>query len=200
MRLSVSLYAAMIVASSSALAQSKAKSAAPSSVVPPGPSMTETAAWLQSEAPALMRSFSTHLDPKYHILSSTVNAASDVHLSNCVLEFAMTDTFRIETPSSPAKTQVSSYHTAIPLKEIEVGGVAVEDLFLEMLMTEPTQILRIRLRATSKGPQITQWRDGEDKKSMTVTTIDVHNRADGERVGAAIKRAAVLCGAPASPF
>jgi hypothetical protein len=139
-----------------------------------GPSIAETKAWIESEGPAIMTS--TEIS-RAGIIKSSVTA---LKLDDCVLSW-----------------NASNNLTArIPLKDVDTGGLLVDSS--TFMGSDPVFSMRITTRA-SVGRTMTGWEYG---RSALVDSLREHvrNREDGERLKKAIIHAAILCGAPASPF
>jgi hypothetical protein len=141
-----------------------------------GPTLAETKHWIESEGPSIMRS--TEVSRVGVIESSVRDLLLDA--DQCVLSW----------------TTNNNLKARIPLKDVDTGGFLVEsNTFLD---SAPTFSLRIKTRA-SVGATMQGWYRGR-QQLVDVLSANVKTQNDGERLANAIRRAAVLCGAPASAF
>jgi len=145
---------------------------------PREPTLAETKAWIESEGPAVLKTI--HLSSVGPIYSSV----SDLVMIDCHLSW-----------KNESKIIVN-----VPLKDLDVGGVILTP---SALSTAGDENLMLRLKTRSSiGPTISKVDMGKKGKQDLVDTVveSVRTQGDGNRLVAAIRRAAILCGAPASPF
>jgi hypothetical protein len=138
------------------------------------PTMAETKAWIEAEGPAIMQSVQISRAGTFR------SAVSDLVLHDCILSWNTSH----------------NLHADVPLKDLDTGGLLVSSS--TFMGSAPTWSLRIKTRS-SVGPTINGW-DRSRQAMVDVISESVRNQEDGNRLAAAIRRAAILCGAPASPF
>jgi hypothetical protein len=161
-----------------------------------GPTLAETAAWLETDGQALMHGGRIQLDRRYSILSVSTYKYREVKVKDCTLSWTVDYSFLLKTPGKPDKKTNASWVVRIILKDLDTGGLAVQSD--TRLSDEPVYTVRIGTRA-AVGATIV-LREGEKAEKKSAAFIYVHDQGDGQRLVNAIKRAAILCGAPAGPF
>jgi hypothetical protein len=199
----VNLVALMVVLVpfSDLIAQGKTTKKAPikpTIVATQQPSLDETRLWLETEAPPLMRAYGSHLDAHTLISTSDIHYVTRVTLDSCVLTVATADTTSVESPNSK---HVNAYRTtySIPLRDLDLAATTVEDHWIESLMDEAEQMIRVKTRVAAGATIATLTQEGI-RRLQGVALLFVRNQPDGERVARAIRRGGKLCGAPDSPF
>jgi hypothetical protein len=143
------------------------------------PNIAETKAWLESEGASFLYGvahFAGGVTVQFNF--------ADVALDNCVLSWTALEQ---TDEGKPEKTRIS-----VPLKDVDTGGIEVrpgDEVF--------SDFVSVRTRK-SVGPTISV--KPADKPASTDSNAMMFVKADGQRVVNAVRRAALLCGAPASAF
>lgn len=146
-----------------------------------GPSMAETKRWLERDAPSLMRMTARSEGP---VVTQTIKQqVTKVGIDTCVMRWD-----RVDTVVTAGRMDASVHHYRMALRNIDVGSLLVQET---ARWGEPVAYVRLRPRVGVEGGRA---RPEED------VPLYVSSKADGERVAAAVKQAALLCGAPKSPF
>jgi hypothetical protein len=150
-----------------------------------GPSLAETKTWIETEGPAIMQSM------EISSAGTLRSKADQVFLNTDKCELSWTT--EVGWDGKPPTTVL---HARIPLKDLDTGGFLVTSS--TFLNSKPVFSLRIKTRA-SVGPTMTGWYQSKEQLVASLSQ-SVRNKEDGERLAAALRAAAILCGAPASPF
>jgi hypothetical protein len=164
--------------------------------VVPGPTMAETKSWLETEAPTFLRTGGTKLDKRYGILTVEHHGATDVRLDSCALSWTSWSTFELKSQLGD-KTDSSSRRTAVPLKDLDLNGFTV---LTDSLLTSAKQFVHMRTRAAVGKTITTSDNNGAPRNNEEIANLYVTGPDEAARIITAIKRGAILCGAPASPF
>jgi hypothetical protein len=163
------------------------------------PTMSQVKTWLETESPRLLQSQHTKLDRRYNILSVSERKNSNIKVEQCILSIKTTESFKIISSlrNQESKSEWTSY---IPLKDLDVGSITVRKVEFDSFSDSPMQLLELKTLA-SIGKTIIQKNPERIEPSASAGWSSfVMNEHDGLRVAKAIKRAAILCGAPESPF
>jgi hypothetical protein len=128
-----------------------------------------------------------------------VRLVLEIGVRDCHLIWTDLDSVRTRHTFGTSKFFTRSTYDA-PLNELDVGGVTTN-----MYGDDTTFTVRLPTRSSAGKPirvvsSPLERGDTTTVYQQNVATLPVDNQHDGERVANAIKRAAVLCGAPASPF
>jgi hypothetical protein len=156
-----------------------------------GPTIGETKAWLETEGKALFGGSTASRIGGMTVYSDSW--VTDVQLNECTLALTQAGTFVIEPKP---KHDTTTYVITIPLKDLDVNGIAIEPA--TDLIFGSAFFLRV---PTTAAAGKTIRRTGErapEVLSSLVMTFD-HERS-ASRIAAAVRRAAMLCGAKAEPF
>jgi hypothetical protein len=127
--------------------------------------------------------------------------AQSIKFDNCRLTLTyLTNLSIIDTTgrTKPSGTPPGgAMSMSMEMKSLDVGGtILVAD---PSTGPAPSYSLRIQARAVL-GAVITILDPSGPDRHTQVASADVRGQEDGQRVANAIKRAGVLCGAPAGPF
>lgn len=170
----------------------------PANTIPPGPTMAETKAWLESEALPMVGGSEITQDR-----SGTVTRMSDklanLSVQDCRLAFDMDTMFSIGSASYQRPPVTGTYHIIVPLKDLDIAGVKTAAAAPAARGDVTYPRLRIKTRAAA-GKTIKTTGGSKGEEASDGISFFVRNDDDGERVAKAIRRAAILCGAPPSPF
>jgi hypothetical protein len=162
------------------------------------PTLAETTRWLEVDGKALMKATGSKLDRRYNILTVIEHEVIDLKLEECNLH--VVSRWHSEV-TSPVGGQVDDkrLHMVVPMKSVDIGGFTIVDL--TVLSETPVQLVSMRLQS-SEGAAVRSWTEGrEGEESMSDGgQIFVRGRPEGERIINALRRAAVLCGAPRAVF
>ena len=165
----------------------------------PGPTMAETKAWLESDGVAFMSGATELIQfPGSSILTVMTKEEQNLKLENCSLTWVGHITTKTTVPGKPDEIDNSVTTYEMPMKDVDVAGVQVVP---RGPANDPSGFnVNVPIRA-ALGPTITykSSRDNEPKKQAGAG-FEVRTEADGGRIAAAIKRAAILCGAPKGSF
>ena len=155
------------------------------------PTMAETVAWLTTDASPLLTYTSP---PKPGRPGSSRRSIRNLRIADCRMGWEDNNALNLNASTGqPEKTNTSVYRA--PLGDLDVAGIHVRPMpQADYVIVEfgPRQSKpSIQYQITSPAVQ------GSD--STRRVGFPARSAADGQRVVAALKRAAVLCGAPASP-
>src|SRR5262249_34090626 len=139
-----------------------------------GPTLAETAAWLETDGQALMHGGRTQLDRRYSILTESTSKYREVKVKDCTLSWAEDYSFSLTAPGQPEKKENTSSVVHIALKDLDTGGLAVQsDTFMS---DRPVYTVFIGTRA-AVGATIV--RNGEEgSKKYATASIYVRNQGD----------------------
>lgn len=145
------------------------------------PTLEETKAWLESEGARDLVGAS-----KLGRSSSEVRL-TEVKLDSCTLRYIV-------------ESNGDRWRAAVPLKDLDIGSITLEpenDLYT----------LRVQLKTRVAAGETITWTPVTTTKRTDVNVIKTDNdfifvmsSNHGDRVARAVRRAALLCGAPAPPF
>jgi hypothetical protein len=152
------------------------------------PTLAETKAWLEQEAVPMLRAYGSRLGA-FNVLTSEDHQVTRLQLDACRLAIADSSVHKVNDD-----VQVYRDTLLVPLKDLDVGSIEVKQF--QIMTDKPMTIITMHTRA-SIGKTIMAKPSG---KSDQVASMYVGDPQDGERIVTALKRAAILCGAPASPF
>jgi len=163
---------------------------AQNSAKPKPPTMAETVAWLTTDAAPLLTYTS---GPKPGRPGSSRRSIRNLRIADCRMGWEDNNALNLNASTGQAeKTNTSVYRLA--LGDLDVGGIHVRPMApADYVIVEfgPRQSKpSIQYQITSPAVQ------GSD--STRRVGFPARSAADGQRVVEALKRAAVLCGAPAS--
>jgi hypothetical protein len=187
------------VAILSLLSTSLQETVSPAPVIPPGPTVAETKAWLELEAVPILQLDESKTDRTVGIRTTRSYHASAVSYEACKLSITFKSGIEFVDTSGrikPKATPATPNLIAMNMKDLDVGGVLVHAS--TDYSVEPTYSLRFGARL-SLGPTVLVGPTGEQRKIQT-HEAGVRNQEDGQRLANAVKRAGILCGAPAGPF
>lgn len=159
-----------------------------------GPSLAETRAWLEREAPALL--VGTAYDAVGSIASTMDSWTTSISIVDCRMTVRGGRFFELDR--SQRKGDTTETVVEIPLKDLDVNGVVVlQDATGDPRHPDPNQRLRLRTSAQA-GATIRDsgWKDQPRTQAVFIASHAV----DANRVAAAVRWAAILCGAVAGPF
>lgn len=163
-----------------------------------GPTMQETKAWLERDATPMLFALEMRLDRSSAILSGFTHHPHDVTLSDCTLRWVSTDSMFVK--SSVGSTEKVFENTdVVPLAKVDLNSVRPAELGADISRDEPVQYVRIRANA-SQGRALQQISAAGVASDAEEVWLYVRNLEYGERIAAAIRRAALLCGAARSAF
>lgn len=160
-----------------------------------GPTLSQTKQWLEEEAMMFLHA-SGSLQIGQSVRSTNGWMTTDLRLTECKLKWKQHSWFDM-SGRGPTSRDSSAYWSEVPLKDLEVRSVRVEDQ--KVVTAEPVQFIIVPTRQ-AVGETIKTWRDGKQPSSSGVANMFASSRENGQRVVNAIRRAAILCGAPNSPF
>jgi hypothetical protein len=157
------------------------------------PTMAETVAWLTIEAVPLLTYTS---GPKPGRPGPSRRSIHDLRIADCRMGWEDSNALNLNASTGqPEKVNTTVYRA--PLGDLDVAGIHVTTIAqANYVIVEfgPRQSRpAIPYRITSPAPM--QSSDSTRRLGFPARSAD-----DGSRVVAALKRAAVLCGAPAAPF
>lgn len=158
-----------------------------------GPTMAQTKAWLESEGVRLV-------SVRYYDPTSTGSLSSfqghGLELDGCTLAWNTADTLIVTGVFG--KTLISDARLIVPLARLDVGGVVADERPASKTRSSGSYSVRMRVMADA-GKAIRQVGERQSFESDRAT-MQVAGREDAARLAKAIRRAAVLCGAAASPY
>lgn len=156
-----------------------------------GPSLAETVRWLMSEAPPMLVSRHEEYAGRGHT-DLTSSRVDSLRVEACALSWVSIDTLIRYMPISPLRA-FTRESIVVPLGSVDVRGVAVETYARDTTY-------RVRVPARATAGRVIRHHSEQGDTLMTLATLPVETSESGTRVAMALKRAALLCGAPASPF
>jgi hypothetical protein len=174
-----------------------------------GPSFDVTRNWIEKEMPTLTSA--VELEENNDTLPDLVTVvrysystryeATEIRVRECQLiykfEMKTTGMYSSSVSSGEVPTQGFSSVVQVPLKAVDRGSVKVEEISAvlphRVRHSHPYQV-KLTTRTTSDQPIID---NGTPERAAVIPVAD---EPAGERVVRALRRAAELCGAPASPF
>ena len=145
------------------------------------PTLAETTAWLEAEGPGLMQSTTIDRD-----LGAIKKSTTMLHLQSCTLSWTGT--------SSIGAGPVHQTAFKVPLKDLDTGGFVVMPAG-DRLQVKTRATVGSTMTGPPLGPPQPGWNGLVDRVFVPVQNADAAGRLLN-----AIRRAAVLCGAPASVF
>lgn len=167
---------------------------------PDDSTLAETKAWVESELPVVLSGteiLSLGSDPP--MIVTTNYRAANPKLESCSLSWSVR--FDVVARSVTTSTQSSGTGNEIvvlPLKEIDTDGLNVESA-----KVGPTEkpMHHLSLRTKEGARQRIRRLDAirGTVRSVAGLSVFVRGQTEGERFANVIRRAAVLCDAPASP-
>ena len=171
------------------LALLQAPAAAASATVPPGPSMEETKAWLETEALPLLGGDTATYD---RIIGRSTDSSriSDLTLDACTLKWVDATSFTMGS-GQISRSGRAVHHIAVPLKDLDIAGTKT---VTDADSIPPTAHAVLVTRA-SAGKTIKSTDDKGVEQLRDGIGIKVKTAADADRVVKAVQRAATLCGA-----
>ena len=154
--------------------------------------MAETVAWLTTDAAPLLTYTS---GPKPGRPGLSRRSIRDLRIVDCRMGWEDSNALNLNASTGQAeKVNTSTYR--VPLGDLDVAGIHVrtfpQDKYVIVEFGPRQSKPAIPYRVTS--PPTLQSSDSARRVGFPVRSAD-----DGQRVVAALKRAAVLCGAPAVP-
>ena len=157
------------------------------------PTMAETVAWLTTDAAPLL-TYTRGPQPGRPGLSR--RSIHDLRIVDCRMGWEDSNALNLNASTGQAeKVNTSTYR--VPLGDLDVAGIHLrtfpQDKYVIVEFGPRQSKPAIPYRVTS--PPTLQSSDSARRVGFAARSAD-----DGQRVVAALKRAAVLCGAPASPL
>jgi hypothetical protein len=155
------------------------------------PTLAQTQEWLEREAPSLLGAYT-----RERVGSSILTRdmwVTRISLADCVLTIDQPETFDIR--QSP-KVDTVDYSLAIPLRDLDVGGTLIDPV----LDVDQRGAVRLRIRTTATAGKTIKRTGGKLPDLASFVWLSARYADDATRVGAAVRRAATLCGAKVGPF
>jgi hypothetical protein len=159
--------------------------------IPPGPTLAETKAWLEREIPEMSSDYIVSTSER-GFRSATRYETYSVSLSDCRL--TLHQAFQVGDSPRDVST------TTVTLKDVDVGALMPVEVRPLTGWTSNKPEIDVRLRAiTGRGEAFTYEADGE-LKPTAIAGVHVREQDMALRMAKALRRAAILCGAPNQPF
>lgn len=190
MSISVRLAAAFALVPFAARAQRTAAAAQ-------APSMAETKRWVEVEGRQMLNALSTHTNGA-ELVTSRYRPV-DLRFDGCNLVASFVDTTIARSVGAPWDTVSQLFAFRVPLAKVDVGALISRDAGEVSSDRVPLQHVVLKLR-TDEVVDMEASLNGVPAKGNRVASLVVRSKEDGDRLANALRRAATLCGAPASPF
>lgn len=156
------------------------------------PTLAETVSWLMTEAPPIL----TYTQgPRPGRPGMSRRWIHDLRIVDCRMGWEDSHALNVNATTGKAeKVNASEYR--VPLGDLDVAGI-----HLRTFAPDDYVIVEFGPRSSKPGIPYRVTSPVPVQRSDTARFVGfaVRSSDDGKRVAAAIKRAAILCGAPASP-
>lgn len=177
------------------------------------PSMAETASWLRENLP-IMGDLTTRTRVDAQDTKPTrmdfSQKISEVELDRCVLRYQQAIRVGWIHKGRKLPEQRTSYFVSVPLNAVDLAAVSTyEQSFYDGVLSmagnywiseRPPASVIVKAFSPSSAPFVQLDLQERSRKGLADLDLIVRNLGEAERVARAIRHAAQLCGARASPF